>query len=57
LTWELPAPRIGALSPPSKVVTRMLLRARDALSTWRGVMERLIERCGGLDGPKETVTA
>jgi len=26
------------LSPPGKVVTRMLLRARDALSTRRGVL-------------------
>src|SRR5215467_9378033 len=58
LTWELPAPRIGASpSPPSKVVTRMLLRARGALSTRRCVMEHLIERCCGLDVHKKTVTA
>ena len=58
LTWELPAPRIGASpSPPSKVVTRMLLQARGALSTQRCAMEPLIDRCCGLDVHKKTVTA
>src|SRR5215813_7125085 len=57
LTWERPAPALVPLSPPSKDVTRMLLPARDALATWRCVMERVSERCGGLDVHKKTVTA
>src|SRR5262245_8337718 len=57
LTGELPAPRIVAASTPSKVVTRTFLRAPASLSPVGGAMERVLERCVGLDVHKKTVTA
>ena len=42
-------------STPSKVVTRMLLRAPDALSRGGAAMEQVLERCAGLDVHKKTV--
>src|SRR5215472_3408328 len=57
LTGELPAPRIVAASTPSKVVTRTLLRAPAPFSRGGVAMERVLERCAGLDVHKKTVTA
>jgi transposase len=56
LTWELPAPRIVALSTQSRVVRKKLLRAT-AVHHYRkeAAMEQLIERCAGLEVHKETV--
>lgn len=55
LTWELPAPRIVALSTQSRVVRTRLLRATAIPNLKEGAMEQLIARCAGLDVHKETV--
>lgn len=56
VTWELPAPRLVALSTHSRVVRKQLLRAT-AVHPYRkeAAMEQWIERCAGLDVHKETV--
>jgi len=55
LTWELPAPRIVALSTHSRVVRKRLLRATAFPNQEEDAMEQFIAGCAGLDVHKETV--
>ena len=55
LTWELPAPRLVALSTQSRVVRKRLLRATAFPTQKEDAMDQLIARCAGLDVHKETV--
>ena len=55
LTWELPAPRLVALSTQSRGVRTRLLRATAIPNPKEGAREQLIARCAGLDVHKETV--
>ena len=57
LTWELPGPRIVALEHVEQSREQDAPAGAGAHHRGGGAMERVIERCGGLDVHKKTVVA